>query len=133
MQKLFPGPLPDHGRNILRRFGYGELRKWDGTISYAKRVGGGNFPRYHAYIEDKAEGLQINLHIDQKEASHEGSHAHSGEYDGPLVEAEMNYFSKAIEFLKSGGQESSTVVSKPAASASKDESSGTGKKGGFWG
>ena len=129
MQKLFPGPLPDHGRNILRRFGYGELRKWDGTISYAKRVSAGNFPRYHAYIEDKAEGLQINLHVDQKEASHEGSHAHSGEYDGPLVEAEMQYFAKAIEFLK---QERDGLLPPPAAT-SKPEKSSDGKKGGFWG
>jgi len=130
MQKLFPGPLPDHGRNILRRFGYGELRKWDGTISYAKRVSSANFPRYHAYIEDKPEGLQINLHVDQKEATHEGVHAHSGEYDGPLVEAEMQYFAKAIEFLK---QERDGIIPPTQTAPTKPEKSDEKKKGGFWG
>ncbi|MEK7452164.1 MAG: hypothetical protein AAB664_02405 [Patescibacteria group bacterium] len=128
MQKLFSGPLPDHGRNIMRRFGYGELRKWNGETSYAKRVSAANFPRYHAYIEDKSEGLQINLHVDQKEASHEGSHAHSGEYDGPLVEAEMAYFTKAITSLKQEQHSSLPQVTTPI----EPKKSAHEKKSRFW-
>ncbi len=125
MKKFFPGPLPDHGRNILRRLGYGEDRKWNGQISYMKRISDTKFPHYHVYLEDMNGGLQINLHVDQKEATHEGSSAHAGEYEGTLVETEMNYIARAIEFLK---QESQADQPKPKPEK-KEESS----KGGFWG
>ena len=123
MNTFFPGPLPDHGRNILRRLGYGEDRKWNGQISYMKRISNTKFPHYHIYIEDKNGGLQINLHVDQKEATHEGSHAHSGEYDGKLVEDEMAYITKYIAYLKQEAQ--------PAA-PSPEQKPKTESKGGFW-
>lgn len=97
MQQFFQGPLTDHARNIMRNLGYGEQRARSGQISYAKRISGEKFPRYHAYVEDQNNGMQVNLHIDQKEASYEGSHVHSGEYDGRLVEQEMN---RILLFIK---------------------------------
>ncbi len=91
MKQFFPAPLPDHARNIMRSAGYGEQRTKAGQISYVKRVSGGRFPRYHAYVEETDKGLQVNLHVDQKEASYAGTSAHGGQYEGPLVEAEMDY------------------------------------------
>ena len=124
MQTFIQGPLPDHGRNLLRKLGYGEQRKFDGQISYIRRAGSSDFPRFHAYIEDKDNGLQINLHLDQKGASHEGSHAHSGEYDGPLVEKEMQIIVYNIDLMK---KESPHNTPKPPQSSSED------KKSKFWG
>ncbi len=89
MKQFFPGPLSDHSRNTLRRLGYAEQRTRSGQISYTKRVGGERFPRYHVYVEDKDDGMQVNLHVDQKAASYEGTSAHGGEYEGPLCEREM--------------------------------------------
>lgn len=91
MKTFIPGPLSDNARNLLRRLGYGEQNKFSGQTAFIKRVSGGDFPRYHAYVEDRDGGLQVNLHIDQKAASYEGAHAHSGEYEGSLVEQEMKY------------------------------------------
>jgi hypothetical protein len=76
-------------RELMRKAGYGEIRTKRGQISFAKRFGSDHFPRFHAYVEDVERGVQINLHIDQKQASYEGTAAHSGEYDGPKVEQEM--------------------------------------------
>ncbi|MBI4713727.1 hypothetical protein HY771_00870 [Candidatus Uhrbacteria bacterium] len=101
MQQFFTGPLSDHARNLMRRFGYGEQRARSGQISYVRRVSSDRFPRYHAYVEDKNGGLQINLHIDQKEASYEGSHVHSGEYESPLVKEEMGRIAQFIQTTKS--------------------------------
>lgn len=99
MKHTIPGPLSDHARNIMRRLGYGEQQKRDGQISYVRRVSGGDFPRYHAYVEDVTGGaMQVNLHVDQKAASYEGSHAHSGEYEGTLVEREM---ARIVNFARS--------------------------------
>ena len=91
MQTFIPGPLSDNARNLMRRLGYGEQNKKSGQTAFIKRVTNAEFPRYHAYVEDVNGGLQVNVHIDQKAASYEGSHAHSGEYEGPLVEQEMKY------------------------------------------
>lgn len=91
MQKFIPGPLTDNARNMMRRLGYGEQSKHSGQTAFIKRTSGGEFPRYHAYVEDRDGGLQVNLHIDQKAGSYEGTHAHGGEYEGVLVEQEMKY------------------------------------------
>jgi hypothetical protein len=99
MKQFFPAPLADHARNIMRRLGYGEQRTRRGQISYVKRTGPERFPRYHAYVEDRAGGMQVNLHVDQKEASYEGTSAHGGEYEGPLVEQEMARITQFIGSL----------------------------------
>lgn len=99
MKYTFSGPLPDHARNLMRRSGYGEQRTRRGQISFIRRVTGERFPRYHAYVEDTAGGgMQVNLHVDQKEATYEGSSAHSGEYDGAVVEREM---ARIVQFVTS--------------------------------
>ncbi len=102
-----------NARDLIRRCGYGEISSRPHTragqtvvtagklpsvrdrlmsrgseVSYVRRLGSGEFPRFHVYIDSLANGFVVNLHLDQKPASYEGSHAHSGEYDGPLVEAE---------------------------------------------
>ena len=99
MKTFFPGPLNDHSRNIMRHLGYGEQRTRAGQISYVKRVSGERFPRYHAYVEDMKSGMQVNLHVDQKEASHEGTSAHAGEYEGPIVEREMQLIASQIQSI----------------------------------
>ncbi|MBU4142942.1 hypothetical protein KJ590_02990 [Patescibacteria group bacterium] len=70
--------------NVLRRAGYAFLRKDErtGELSFVKRVGGGDYPRFHIYAKQDARGaVEINLHLDQKKASYEGTTAHSGEYE----------------------------------------------------
>ena len=64
MKQFFPGPLSDHSRNIMRKLGYAEQRTRSGQISFTKRAGADRFPRYHAYVEDKDGGMQVNLHVD---------------------------------------------------------------------
>jgi hypothetical protein len=105
MKHTFTGPLPDHARNLLRRAGYGEQRTRSGQISFVRRVSGERFPRYHAYVEDTpGGGMQVNLHVDQKEATYEGSSAHSGEYEGPVVEREMERIVQVVSSLNTTTQ-----------------------------
>ncbi len=122
MKRFFAGPLTDNARNLLRRLGYGEQRTRVGQISYVKRVAGDRFPRYHAYVEDQNGGIQVNLHVDQKEASYEGTNAHAGEYEGPLVEREMTRIAGFVASLKH-------ATTSPTPSTG----SVTEKKKGFWG
>jgi hypothetical protein len=101
MKQYFPGPLSDNARNLMRRMGYGEHRGHESQISYTRRVSGQLYPRYHAYVEDRDYGIQINLHVDQKEASYSGTSAHSGEYEGTLVDSEMQRIAQFIAATKS--------------------------------
>ena len=89
MKKFIQGPLSENARNFMRRAGYGELQNRRGQMSYSRRLGGGQYPRFHAYVEDSNGGIQINLHVDQKQSSQGSGAAHGGEYDGPLVENEL--------------------------------------------
>lgn len=73
---------------LLRRAGYHPERNREGVISYARSLSGSQFPRFHVYIEPAEGGWSVNMHLDQKKPSYEGSSAHAGEYDGPIIEAE---------------------------------------------
>lgn len=122
MKQFFAGSINDNARNIMRRLGYGEQRTRAGQISFVKRVAGERFPRYHAYVEDMNGGIQVNLHVDQKEASYEGTSAHAGEYEGSVVEREMSRIVQFVTGLK-------YVTSLPP----QDSTPSTAKKKGFWG
>ena len=78
---------------IARKIGYkvngGEP---GGEFNLVKSITGYRYPRFHIYIkkDEKYNEFHFNLHIDQKQPSYPGSgaHAHSGDYDGEVVEAE---------------------------------------------
>lgn len=62
--------------------------------SYIKRLTRDYYPRLHVYVMDKRdkEGhdlIVIEMHLDQKKASYTGVKMHNAEYDGEVVEAEI--------------------------------------------
>lgn len=77
-------------KNTIRRMGYALIfdRK-SGQESLSRRLSDGHYPRFHLYIEESGQNCIMSLHLDQKKASYEGQHMHSAEYDGELVEGEM--------------------------------------------
>lgn len=84
---------------LLKRCGYGHLYdRRSGKESYAKRFGRDFYPRFHLYVNSE-DPLILNLHIDQKRASYAGHTAHSGEYEGPLVEQEASRIYQTINSL----------------------------------
>lgn len=102
--------------NLLRQVGYAVFRDpRTRETSYTRRLGGSGFyPRFHIYVSrESTEGIELNIHLDQKQASYEGQKAHSGEYDGDLVAREAERI-KAI------------------ASRGIQKSGGEAKKKGFW-
>lgn len=85
----FSLPQPKNTAAVaLRRAGYAPWTERGDEASFIRRVSGGLYPRYHLYVKEAGDLLELNLHLDQKKPSYAGSHAHSGEYDGPLIEAE---------------------------------------------
>lgn len=62
--------------------------------SYVKRLTRDYYPRLHVYVMEKKdkEGnnlIVIEMHLDQKQASYTGVKMHNAEYEGEVVEAEI--------------------------------------------
>ncbi|MDP4007357.1 MAG: hypothetical protein Q8P55_02065 [bacterium] len=77
--------------NVLRRYRYAP-DGWDqktGELRFFRSLTGRQYPRFHLYCEKQGETAVCNLHLDQKQPSYQGSAAHSGEYEGTLVEQEI--------------------------------------------
>lgn len=92
MDLLLSQKLKFAPKDYLLRAGYHEFNDPNtGKISYIRRLGGEFYPRLHIYIEEKSAGIFLSLHLDQKKPSYGGgTHAHGGEYDGPLIERELD-------------------------------------------
>jgi len=83
---------------MARRIGYRPLgRDETGEFSFVRPLRVARYPRFHAYITDEKESIVVNLHLDQKQPSYEGTAAHSGEYEGPLVNEEVARIKSILE------------------------------------
>ncbi len=89
MKIFIPKTKISNPEEAIRRCGYGRVvDRRENKISYARRLSGALYPRYHVYIEDAGDNWSFNLHLDQRAPVYAGVTAHAGEYDGPVVEAE---------------------------------------------
>lgn len=78
-----------------------------GEFSVVRPIGRNDYPRFHVYITESNPSIssgQMNvknyifsIHLDQKKPSYEGSHAHSGEYDSDVVEAESERIKQLLK------------------------------------
>mgnify|MGYP001619689651 CR=1 FL=1 len=79
-------------RETLRRCGYfGLANRYTGQVGYVRRLSlSQHYPRFHLYINQETDQqYQFSLHLDQKQASYQGSRTHSADYDEDTVKAEM--------------------------------------------
>lgn len=76
--------------NTMRTCGYAPdgLNLRTGELRFFRSLSGRRYPRFHLYTTQHGDNVYMNLHIDQKQPSYQGTSAHSGEYEGPLVENE---------------------------------------------
>lgn len=88
--KLFLNKLNTTTANFIRVCGYVQITNpHNQETSYARALDPGRFyPRFHIYPDETSKQIIINLHLDAKRPSYQGTTAHSGEYDGPVVETE---------------------------------------------
>lgn len=85
--------------NLMREISY----HYSGTsqdktqLAFTHSLGPNLYPRFHIYLkENKKTGeIVINLHLDQKKPIYKGAPAHSGEYDGKIVETEAERIKNA--------------------------------------
>lgn len=68
-----------------------------GEVSIVRQIGRNDYPRFHLYIKQKGVDMNFSLHLDQKKASYEGSAGHSGDYDGDVVEGEVERIKSLLQ------------------------------------
>jgi hypothetical protein len=82
----------DNLLTVMRRCGYAPEGQdaVTGELKWTRPLVGRRYPRFHVYSRVSPNNTKaiLELHLDQKQPSYEGSRAHSGEYDGPVVERE---------------------------------------------
>ena len=82
----------------LRRAGYAYIRDRERDVeSFVRRLGNYHYPRLHMYVSENNSQVVLNLHLDQKQASYQGSHMHNAEYDGEVVETEIARLKGLVE------------------------------------
>lgn len=83
------GPFNDNIYNLMRTIGYHFQRQETASSEFAftrPRIG---YPRLHLFVKMEGGNFLCTLHLDQKKPAYQGTHAHSGEYDGMIVENEV--------------------------------------------
>jgi hypothetical protein len=81
---------------FLRRAGYSYQESRTGQASFVRRLSSLPYPRFHLYVQEDEDKIIFNLHLDQKQPSYAGAHSHNAEYEGELVEAEINRLRQMI-------------------------------------
>lgn len=84
---------------MMRRTGYHFQQEAHekSELVFIRALRRGNYPRFHIYLKIEGNDLIFNLHLDQKQPSYKGTTAHSGEYNGELVEKEAE---RIRQFIK---------------------------------
>ncbi len=80
-----------------RLLGYRLLGNKGDDYNFVRPIHGEHYPRFHLYVRNAGGYLIFNLHLDQKRPSYEGAVAHSGEYDGEVIDAEAERIKKELE------------------------------------
>ncbi|MBW6441132.1 hypothetical protein K0B03_03825 [Patescibacteria group bacterium] len=89
--ELYKSDLNVNITNFMRKCGYAPFHS-----SFARVLAGSGYPRFHIYINDNGDKYILNLHLDQKRPSYGKETAHSGEYDGKVVEDEVERIMKFL-------------------------------------
>lgn len=98
MKFILKGPFLENLYSLMRQISYhfqGENEEKKELIFTRPAKG---YPRFHIYLKKDGENLVFNLHLDQKRPIYKGVAAHSGEYDGELVEKEAERVKEILSF-----------------------------------
>ena len=83
--------------NVCRDIGYIFQRQVsENEVSFTRPLNRGGYPRFHIYLKANDEDLLFSLHIDQKRPVYKEAHDHAAEYDGAVVENEVQRIKQAL-------------------------------------
>lgn len=94
--KNFTKNLTDSMRSVGYHYDGNDQKT--GEWRFYRSLSANLYPRFHVYAAfDKAsKKLTVNLHLDQKAPVYQGSTAHSGDYEGPVIDEEISKLKMAL-------------------------------------
>ena len=75
--------------DLVRNLGYRPLGYTEKGELNCVRPMGAAYPRFHIYLMATPDIITMNVHLDQKKVSYEGTAAHSGDYESETVKEEV--------------------------------------------
>jgi hypothetical protein len=92
--------LKDNVYDLLKKLGYRFIEKNQkkSELVFSRLLERAGYPRFHLYLKTDKEKLVFNLHLDQKKPSYKGATAHSGEYEGEIVEEEIKRIKQSLNY-----------------------------------
>jgi hypothetical protein len=100
MRLVLEKELQYNERVVMGRLGYhSHLDRNSGAMSYVRRLQSLDYPRFHVYIDHENGRTVYNVHLDEKKPSYAGTARHSGQYDGELVQQEIDRISGYLSSL----------------------------------
>jgi len=97
MKFVVKGTLKENIYNLMRKIGYHFRNEDKETKEFIFTRPSKGYPRIHLYLKIKNENLVFNLHLDQKRPTYKGVPAHSGEYEGEVVEKETERIKQILK------------------------------------
>jgi len=93
--------LKDNVYNLIRKAGYRFQEKDEKNSEwiFVRPLYKNGYPRFHLYIKNTAKNLIFDLHLDQKKPIYSGVPAHSGEYEGEVVETEAERIKEKMKYV----------------------------------
>lgn len=83
---------------IARKIGYVIIDTAEnGQYNLVRKLSLGNYPRFHIYLQQFGLDFKFSLHLDQKAPRYEGTHAHAGEYAGPVIDEEADRIKELLK------------------------------------
>ena len=100
--------LRESAVSISRKTGYVIIDTNEkGEYNMVRKFSRDNYPRFHVYLSQRGSDFIFSLHLDQKKPVYKdsGSHAHSGEYFGPLIDEEADRIKNELSARNTGANE----------------------------
>lgn len=83
--------------SVARAIGYLIIDTNGNEYNLVRKLSANNYPRFHIYLKVIGDKYNFGLHLDQKAPVYQGSHAHNGEYFGPVVEQEADRIKELLK------------------------------------
>ncbi len=99
MKFAIKNPKEENIINLIRKIGYYRLPKREKQLSFIKPFNRRGYPRFHLYLlsQKKNQEIIFSIHLDQKKPVYEKAKAHSAEYEGEIVEKEVERIKKILD------------------------------------
>jgi hypothetical protein len=100
MKFFLDGKVNQNIKVLMNRIGYHQhYDRRSNKVSYIRRLGSLNYPRFHVYIDQHGDRVSFNVHLDEKKPSYGVGHRHSGQYDTELVGKEVTRIQSLLSNL----------------------------------